>query len=179
MATLGFVLKRLAAQRLLALALVITLGFTIGVLVAGPIYADAAREAILSSEVLVQPVTVKSVRFRTDGGSGFVWDEADRTIEGALSDVPAELIRRQGLVTVGLSSAEGTSVSLPLVFRDGADQEVDLRGAFPEGPDEVALPRGIARRLRADLGDVLTLTAGDGATELAVSGVFPPFDSEN
>lgn len=179
MATLGFVLKRLAAQRLLALALVITLGFTIGVLVAGPIYADAAREAILSSEVLVQPVTVKSVRFRTDGGSGFVWDEADGTIETALSDVPVDLIRRQGRVTAGLSSVEGTTVSLPLVFRDEAEDQVDLRGEFPDGPGEVALPRGIARQLRADVGDLLTLTAGGGATELTVTGIFPPFDSEN
>jgi putative ABC transport system ATP-binding protein len=33
-------LKRFFAQRLLGLAIVVTLGFTIGVLVAGPIYAD-------------------------------------------------------------------------------------------------------------------------------------------
>jgi putative ABC transport system ATP-binding protein len=40
MATLRFLLKRFFAQRLLGLAIVVTLGFTIGVLVAGPIYAD-------------------------------------------------------------------------------------------------------------------------------------------
>ena len=49
MATLRFLLKRFAAQRLLGLAVVVTLAFSVGVLVAGPIYADAAREAILSS----------------------------------------------------------------------------------------------------------------------------------
>ena len=60
MATLRFLLKRFFAQRLLGLAIVVTLGFTIGVLVAGPIYADAAREAILSSAVSTAPVTVKN-----------------------------------------------------------------------------------------------------------------------
>ena len=44
MTTLRFLLKRFLAQRLLGVAIVVTLGFTIGVLVAGPIYADAARQ---------------------------------------------------------------------------------------------------------------------------------------
>ena len=55
MTTLRFPLKRFFAQRLLGLAPVVTLGFTIGVLVAGPIYADAAREAILSSATRPPP----------------------------------------------------------------------------------------------------------------------------
>ena len=65
MATLRFLLKRFFAKRLLGLAIVVTLGFTIGVLVAGPIYADAAREAILSSATSTAPVTVGNVRFLT------------------------------------------------------------------------------------------------------------------
>src|SRR5919112_962517 len=65
MTTLLFVLKRFVAQRLLGLAIVVTLAFTIGVLVAGPIYADAAREAILGSEVTTANVTVRTVRFAT------------------------------------------------------------------------------------------------------------------
>ena len=55
MATLRFLLKRFAAQRLLGLAVVVTLAFSVGVLVAGPIYADAAREAILSSQPPAPP----------------------------------------------------------------------------------------------------------------------------
>ena len=43
MAKLRFLLKRFVAQRLLGLAVVVTLAFSVGVLVAGPIYADAAR----------------------------------------------------------------------------------------------------------------------------------------
>ena len=59
MATLRFLLKRFVAQRLLGLAVVVTLAFTVGVLVAGPIYADAAREAILSSSIGSEGVTVR------------------------------------------------------------------------------------------------------------------------
>ena len=81
MATLRFLLKRFFAQRLLGLAIVVTLGFTIGVLVAGPIYADAAREAILSSAVSTAPVTVKNVRFLTYGNPAYDYETANATLE--------------------------------------------------------------------------------------------------
>ena len=67
MATLRFLLKRFAAQRLLGLAVVVTLAFSVGVLVAGPIYADAAREAILSSELAGAAPTVKNAVSRSSG----------------------------------------------------------------------------------------------------------------
>ena len=71
MATLVFLLKRFVAQRLLGSAIVVTLGFTIGVLVAGPIYADAAREAITSAAVKTAPVTVRNARFSVYGTPDF------------------------------------------------------------------------------------------------------------
>jgi hypothetical protein len=77
MATLRFLLKRFFAKRLLGLAIVVTLGFTIGVLVAGPIYADAAREAILSSATSTAPVTVGNVRFLTYGDPSFDYSAAE------------------------------------------------------------------------------------------------------
>ena len=67
MATLRFLLKRFVAQRLLGLAVVVTLAFSIGVLVAGPIYADAARSAILSSAIQGAAVTVANVRIQAFG----------------------------------------------------------------------------------------------------------------
>ena len=51
MALLRLAFKRLVAQRMLALALLITMAFAIGVLAAGPIYTDASRQAILTGEV--------------------------------------------------------------------------------------------------------------------------------
>ncbi len=77
MATLRFLLKRFAAQRLLGLAVVVTLAFSVGVLVAGPIYADAAREAILSSEVAGAAPTVKNARLQVFGDDSFDWEAAD------------------------------------------------------------------------------------------------------
>ena len=88
MATLRFLLKRFFAQRLLGLAIVVTLAFTIGVLVAGPIYADAAREAILSSATSTAPVTVGNVRFLMYGNPSFDYATADAELEDAVSEQP-------------------------------------------------------------------------------------------
>ena len=71
MATLRFLLKRFVAQRLLGLAVVVTLAFSVGVLVAGPIYADAARSAILSSAIQSAAVTVANVRIQAFGNGDF------------------------------------------------------------------------------------------------------------
>ena len=63
MAFLWLVGKRLLAQRLLALALLVTMAFAIGVLVAGPIYTQGSREAILSGELAGSDTATKNVRF--------------------------------------------------------------------------------------------------------------------
>ena len=78
MATLRFLWKRFVAQRLLGLAVVVTLAFSVGVLVAGPIYADAAREAILSSELAGAPPTVRNARLQVFGDQSFDWDGGGR-----------------------------------------------------------------------------------------------------
>ncbi len=97
MATLRFVLKRLVAQRLLGLAMVVTLAFSIGVLVAGPIYADSAREAILSSQIHTGDVTVKNVRVTTFGSDQFDFARADQDLRKALRSIPVDQLIRQGL----------------------------------------------------------------------------------
>ena len=84
MTTLGFVLRRTLAQRLLGLAVVVALAFTVGVLVAGPVYATAAREAVLSSLFSTSGVTLHNVRFQAFGERGFGWQQAD----AAVRDVP-------------------------------------------------------------------------------------------
>ena len=62
--------KRLVAQRMLAVALLITMAFAIGVLAAGPIYADASQQAILTGEVSQSDATVKNVRFTLNPSAG-------------------------------------------------------------------------------------------------------------
>ena len=89
MATLRFLLKRFVAQRLLGLAIVVTLAFTIGVLVAGPIYADAAREAILVSGGPSANVTVAQRAVpRSTATATFPWADADASITEATSVAP-------------------------------------------------------------------------------------------
>jgi hypothetical protein len=148
MATLRFLLKRFFAQRLLGLAIVVTLGFTIGVLVAGPIYADAAREAILSSAVSTAPVTVKNVRFLTYGNPAYDYETANATLEDEVSSLPLGEIVPQGRGTVRLVGADPNApLSLTVMFRDGASDHLPFRGEHPQGPGEIALPGGIARLL--------------------------------
>ena len=128
MATLRFLLKRFVAQRLLGLAVVVTLAFSVGVLVAGPIYADAARSAILSTAVQGAAVTVANVRIQAYGNGEFPWADADAAITEATSSLPVGTIVPQGLTTVRLNGEDGPSV--PLLFRDGADAHLSSRASL-------------------------------------------------
>ena len=181
MATLRFLLKRFFAQRLLGLAIVVTLGFTIGVLVAGPIYADAAREAILSSAVSTAPVTVKNVRFLTYGNPAYDYETANATLEDEVSSLPVGEIIPQGRGTVRLVGADPNApLSLTLLFRDGATDHLPFQGEPPRGPGEIALPGGIARLLGVDLGETVTAVGPTGEqAELTLVGRFEPPDRED
>jgi len=176
MATLRFLLKRFFAQRLLGLAIVVTLGFTIGVLVAGPIYADAAREAILSSATSTAPVTVGNVRFLTYGDPSFDYSAADADLEDAVSELPVDEVVPQGRGTVRLLGADPTApLSLTVMFRDGATEHLPYRGEPPLGPGEIALPGGIARLLGVDLGETVTAIGPTGEQAmLTLVGRFDP-----
>jgi FtsX-like permease family len=181
MATFLFVLKRFFAQRLLGLAMVVTLGFTIGVLVAGPIYADAAREAILSSAFSTASVTVKNVRFLTYGDPEYDFAQADAAVQSGVSALPVASLVRQGQGTVRLAGGTAQEpLSLAVLYRDGADEHLRLRGEAPQGPGEIALPAGIARLLGLQLGDRLTALGPTGEqAELTLVGRFDPPDLED
>jgi putative ABC transport system permease protein len=174
MATLRLLVKRFVAQRSLGLAVVVTLAFTVGVLVAGPIYAGAAREAILSSSLSSETVTVKNARVQAFGGDGFDWPAADRSIRSAFEAAPVETIVSQGLGTVRLGGTDGPSV--PLFFRDGAPEHLTIDGRAP-GSGQVALPAGTAATLGLERGDEVTVVGpNDQTLALTVSGTF---DSPN
>jgi ABC-type lipoprotein release transport system permease subunit len=177
MATLRFLLKRFFAQRLLGLAIVVTLAFTIGVLVAGPIYADAAREAILSSATSTAPVTVGNVRFLTYGNPSFDYATADAELQDAVSELPVDEVVPQGRGTVRLVGADPTApLSLTVMFRDGATEHLPYRGEPPVGPGEIALPGGVARLLGVDVGETVTAIGptGEQATLTLVGRFDPP-----
>jgi len=170
MATLRFLLKRFAAQRLLGLAVVVTLAFSVGVLVAGPIYADAAREAILSSQLTGAPPTVRNARFQLFGNETFDWRTADQFITDRSDSLPMKQLVRQGLGTVRLGSADGPSVAL--LAREGIGQHLEIRGEVP-GEDEIILHAGVAQLLGVRSGDPLDVIGPTGERlELVVSGTY-------
>jgi putative ABC transport system permease protein len=172
MATLRFLLKRFFAQRLLGLAVVTTLAFSVGVLVAGPIYADAAREAILSSEVTGAAVTVKNARLQIFGDAAFDWPAADRQVTDAVSELPVRTIVRQGLATVRLGTTGGPSV--PILSREGIEAHLDIRGE-PPGDDGIVLYAATARSLDVRPGDPLAIIGPSGESlRLVVSGTYLP-----
>jgi putative ABC transport system permease protein len=170
MATLRFLFKRFVAQRLLGLAVVVTLAFSVGVLVAGPIYAEAAREAILSSELTGAPPTVRNARLQVFGDENFDWAAADRAITDRVDALPADKVIRQGLGTVRLLSPEGPSV--PLLAREGAQDHLELRGE-PPGADGILLHVAMARTLGVRRGDRIAIIGPTGhRLKLTVSGTY-------
>jgi hypothetical protein len=176
MATLRFVLKRLVAQRLLALAMIVTLAFSVGVLVAGPIYADSARDAIYTSEIHSAGVTVRNIRLVAFGSGGFDIGGADEEVSRATDALPVEATVTQGLASLSLELEQGET-SLPLVFRDGAGEHLRVRGRFPTAPDEIALLGSIGRGLGLELGDVVTATGATGARiPMQVTALYRPPD---
>jgi hypothetical protein len=170
MATLRFLLKRFAAQRLLGLAVVVTLAFSVGVLVAGPIYADAAREAILSSELAGAAPTVKNARLQVFGDDSFDWEAADQVITDRIDSLPVQSIVRQGLGTVRLGSPSGPSVAI--LARDEIEQHLEIRGEPPADGD-VVLHAGVAQLLGVRRGERLAAIGPTGERiELTVTGTY-------
>ena len=170
MATLRFLFKRFVAQRLLGLAVVVTLAFSVGVLVAGPIYAEAAREAILSSELTGAPPTVRNARFQVFGDERFDWTAADGVITDRVDALPTDELVRQGLGTVRLLSESGPSV--PLLAREGAEDHLEIRGD-PPGADGILVHTAMARTLGVRRGDRIAIVGPTGREmKLTVSGTY-------
>ncbi len=170
MATLRFLLKRFAAQRLLGLAVVVTLAFSVGVLVAGPIYAEAAREAILSSELAGAAPTVKNARFQVFGDDSFDWGAADGVITDRIDSLPLLDTVRQGLGTVRLGSPAGPSVTI--LARERLEEHLDIRGE-PPGEGEVVLHSGVAQLLGVRTGEQLAVIGPTGERiALSIVGTY-------
>ncbi|MGH2679997.1 MAG: FtsX-like permease family protein [Actinomycetota bacterium] len=170
MATIRFLLKRFAAQRLLGLAVVVTLAFSVGVLVAGPIYADAAREAILSSELTTAAPTVRNARLEVFGDETFDWAAADELITDRTDSLPLQNMVRQGLATVRLGSPAGPSVAM--LAREEIGEHLEIRGEEP-GEDGIALHAGVAQLLGVRAGERLDVIGPTGERlELVISGTY-------
>src|SRR5438105_1653735 len=174
-ATIRFALKRLVAQRLLALAIIVTLAFSIGVLVAGPIYADSARGAILSSELRSQDTASKNIRFTVFGSATFDFGRANRDSKTAVDALPVARIIPQALSGFSLKVA-GRKTDVPVLFRDGAGSQLGLRGRPPTRLTDIVISSGTARVLGLHVGDTVTAVTEGHSERLSISGIYvqPP-----
>ena len=178
MGTVRFLLKRFVAQRMLGLAVVVTLAFSVGVLVAGPIYSDAAREAILSSSFATANVTVVNTRLILPGGPDIDLDAKDGAVREAASSLPISSVVAQGRgpILLGPEGDEPTYAT-NAVFREGAQDHLpNFTGEAP-GNREVAIPATLARTFNVRIGDTIAAAGASGEPiGLTVSGTYssPP-----
>ena len=172
MAMLRFLFRRLVAQRLLALGVVLTLAFSVGVMASGPIYADAARNSILASAIATASVPVENVRVDLYGGSSFNWAAADRQVRALSSLLPVQTIVPQGETTVRIGASGG---SVPMLFRAGGGAHLAYRSGTAPGAGQVAVPIGLAQLSGIKLGDrVEVLGPTNEHRTVQVSGIFDP-----
>jgi len=172
--TLRFLLTRFAAQRLLGLAIVVSLGFTVGVLVAGPVYADSSREAIASAAVQTAPPTIRNARLAFYGDATAEHAALDALVRETTADIPVAAYVAQARGEARIAGPLGEPVSTPLLFRDGAATHLEsLEGDLPSGPDQIALPASVADLLGVGIGDeIKVIGPTDEARSLHVTATF-------
>jgi hypothetical protein len=172
--TLAFLFRRFVAQRLLGLAIVVSLGFTIGVLVAGPVYADASREAIATAAVRTATVNVRNVRMAFYGAVTDGYEALDTAVRETTSNLPVGRYIAQARGESRLTGSDGEPLSLPLLFREGAeDHFTTFEGPAPEGEGEIALMVDVAERLGVAIGDTVTaIGPTDAERALRVTALY-------
>ena len=175
MAMLRFLFRRLMAQRLLALGVVLTMAFSVGVMASGPIYTDASRESILTSTIATATIPTKNVRVDLYGDPAFDLQQADRQVRDAAAGLPVQQIVSQGEATVRVGPSAARATSVPMLFRDGSEGHLTFReGAAPHG-GEIALASGLADSHALRVGDhVQVVGPTNEAVTLSVSGIFEP-----
>lgn len=173
MRTLRFLLKRFAAQRLLGLAIVVSLGFTIGVLVAGPVYADASREAIATAAVRTASANVRNLRLSFYGTAQTDHPALDALVRQTTANLPVERVVGQARGEVRIAS-DGDPISMPVLFREGATEHfTSFEGTPPARLREVALSATVAQVFGVGIGDTVTaIGPTDLERELLVTGIY-------
>ena len=86
-----------------------------------------------------------NVRIQAYGNGEFPWADADASIADATASLPVGTTVPQGLTTVRLNGEDGPSV--PLLFRDGAEDHLTFKGEPPgAGRDRARRERVADRR---------------------------------
>ena len=165
--------KRLVAQRMLAVALLITMAFAIGVLAAGPIYAEASQQAILTGEVGQSDETVKNVRFTLNPTVGLSQAEVETRVGSILRGLPAHrVVFQMRTPQLTVQGPRGTLQTF-MLYRDGGLQQVHYtQGTAPTQPGQLAVPETY-RTVLGGVGDAIVVSTGRGPTlTYHISGLF-------
>jgi hypothetical protein len=166
-----FVIRRLRAQRALAVGVVVTLAFAIAAIASAPIFVGGARAAIYGSTFANASEPVRDIRISLFGEASD-WAKSDQQVRGAISDVPTDAVVAQGLANARLPKYAG---ELILMFRDGAGEHLTFTEGRAPDDGEVAIPSGLAITQGFGVGDELPVLGPSGATvPLKVSGIFEP-----
>jgi hypothetical protein len=175
MAMLRFLFRRLMAQRLLALGVVLTMAFSVGVMASGPIYTDASRESILTSTIATATVPTKNVRVDLYGGASFNERRAGQEIQEAAAVLPVDHIVSQGEATVRVGPKATQATSVPMLFRDRSQDHLTFGSGRAPHDGEIAMPSGMADRFALRVGDEVVLLGPSNEREtLPISGIFEP-----
>lgn len=181
MAFLKLISKRLVAQRLLTLAVVVTMAFAIGVVVAGPVYTAGSERAILTGQLAQSDVSLKNLRLSAYSGPGFVEAAADREVRKIAQGLPSTGVLRQGESTQFIFTGEKGTNQTFLGFRDDAFRHLGYTGRAPVAVDQIAIPQELASTL-GGIGSKVTLATGEHgarAVTLEVTALYrPPKDDE-
>jgi FtsX-like permease family len=173
MSLLKLAFKRLVAQRMLAVALLITMAFAIGVLAAGPIYADASREAILRGEVAQSDPTVKDVRFTLNPTAGLDQNTTEARVNSVLRGLPAHrVVFEMRTPPLTVSGPRGT-IQTFMLYRDGGLKLLHYTaGQAPTLPGQLAVEESF-RTVLGGVGDSIVVSTGQGPTlTYHISGLY-------
>ena len=166
-----FVIRRLRAQRALAVGIVATLAFAIAGISSAPIFIDGARAAIYQSAFANASEPVRDIRISLFG-KPTDWTKSDQQVRAAISDVPTDAVVAQGLANARLPNYTG---QLILMFRDGAAEHLPFTDGRAPRDGEVAIPSGLAFAKGLEVGDELPVLGPSGETiPLKITGIFEP-----
>lgn len=171
---LGLAVRRAIAQRFLTAATICALAFSVGVLVAGPIYAAGAEQAIVYSYMRSADPLTKDTLVNLLTWPGFALSKASRLVRSGLAPLHISQLTMQeesgnAIVSLGRRSAEA-----PIAYRDGLFQKLPLiEGRDPSKPDEVLVPQPLAAALGLAPGARISLSH-NATTDATISGVYWP-----
>jgi hypothetical protein len=164
--------RRLFAQRSVSAMMVVTFGLTGGVLVASPVYAAGAQQAVVAgyldrasplSEDVIADVTVPT---------GFNIPAATAQFRSLLGSLPvSRVIFQETSGDIQVRSSSATAIA-PVGYRDGVFSEVQLAGGkYPRASDEVLFPQSLATQLGIEPDQLIRLNLLK-STEVRVAGLY-------